>query len=355
MGLSQPHNGCDSGAAPEATMAAPTTSQLALRTKEPPMGHPLLLGISGGFAGMAAKTAVAPLDRVRILSQTGASKKNFLGTFSDVLRQDGVPGLWRGNAVNCLRVFPAKGVLYMSQDVFKNILRKSALVSPENRRNRTMPTYLSSVAGALAGISAATMTYPLDLVRTRMAGTIVRSTDLNSTNSGKVQRHRIVDTFRRIVHREGFFALYRGLTPTVLGSIPYEGVRFGVYDVMQKRIPVAFKELENGEIYWSLVSGALAGGTASASLFPNDTIRRILQVQGELEHMGSSKQPYRGMLETYRETYRAHGIRRFYRGLGPNLLRVVPNAAIQFGVYEYAKSIIQGLDHKTAAAADGAY
>lgn len=37
--------------------------------------------------------------------------------------------------------------------------------------------------------------------------------------------------------------------------------------------------------------------------------------------MGSSKQPYRGMYETYRETYRAHGIRRFYRGLGNGLAR----------------------------------
>lgn len=55
----------------------------------------ILLACAGGGAGIASKTAVAPLERVRILNQTGASKGGVVATLLQVVADDGVRGLWR--------------------------------------------------------------------------------------------------------------------------------------------------------------------------------------------------------------------------------------------------------------------
>jgi hypothetical protein len=73
-------------------------------------------------------------------------------------------------------------------------------------------------------------------------------------------------------------------------------------------------------------------------------VRRILQVQsGILESGGTlagTKVEYKNMFACYAGTYRHGGIARFYRGIAANILRTVPNTAIQFGVYEYGLELI---------------
>lgn len=138
--------------------------------------------------------------------------------------------------------------------------------------------------------------------------------------------------------------MYRGLTPTLVGAVPYEGIKFGVYAAIKASRPAFFETVP--DIYWHLACGASAGAAASTIMYPNDTVRRIMQIQGsEAFVMQSARftRPYSGMIECYVETFRAHGYGRFYRGLGANLIRIVPNTAIQFGTYEYGKKLISEL------------
>ena len=41
----------------------------------------------------------------------------------------------------------------------------------------------------------------------------------------------IVDCFRQIIRNEGFIGMYRGLTPSLVGIIPYAGIDLTVYEV----------------------------------------------------------------------------------------------------------------------------
>jgi len=50
---------------------------------------------------------------------------------------------------------------------------------------------------------------------------------------------------------------------------------------------------------------------------------------------------YMGMSDVFRRTFRYEGLRGFYKGLFPNLLKVVPSASITYLVYENMK---KGLD-----------
>lgn len=295
-----------------------TEMNVPMSTKEQ-LGN---LFVAGGLAGMASKTAVAPFDRIKILCQTGASE-GFAKTGTQIIKTEGPLGLWRGNFVNCIRIFPAKGVLYMCSDVYKELLTTGM----------GMPTgngWVSVMSGSMSGITASVTTYPLDLIRGRIAGL------LGKTNKS------IIGIAVDVAKREGVFGLYSGLLPTVLGAIPYEGVKFGVYDLLKRNkdeMPPTFRDLP--AIYHSLVFGACSGACASCLLFPNDTVRRIMQIQGALETLGSNKTAYKNMWDCYVQTFKTAGIGRFYHGISANLMRVVPNAAIQFGVYEYGKKLIR--------------
>ena len=79
--------------------------------------------------------------------------------------------------------------------------------------------------------------------------------------------------------------------------------------------------------------GGMGGLTAGLVTYPNDTIRRLLQVQGSR----GTQTRYTGYWDCVRQTYRHEGLGRFYRGMTVNLLRMAPNTAVQFGTYELLK------------------
>jgi len=88
-----------------------------------------------------------------------------------------------------------------------------------------------------------------------------------------------------------------------------------------------------------LTCGALAGIAGGAIMYPNDTVRRRMQVAGAMRGSEGDR-VFTGPLDCARDTYRRGGVRRFYRGIGPYLVRMVPNAAIQFAVYESLRDLL---------------
>ncbi len=301
--------------------------------------------LAGSFAGGFAKTATAPFDRVKILCQAGRAPNPWHAA-KTVMHEEGWRGFFKGNLANVLRIVPNRGVLFMCSDFFKDLMRGHEAVTAARRANLPPPhlTGLQYVcAGSLSGAVTVLATYPLDLVRGRLAASI-------GTNT---RYHGIVQTFTTTLKEEGFRALYRGMGPSLVGAFPYEGIRFGVYDYLKHHYVG-----HDSPWYTTIVLGALAGVTTATVLFPNDTVRRRMQVQyktlkptatgaaattgaaasassggasGEMPH-------YKHGLDCYRQLYRKYGISVFYRGLTANLLRAAPSTALQFGSFEFIKA-----------------
>ena len=78
----------------------------------------------GGIAGGIAKTFTAPLERLKMLSQTGeGGGRSALALTRHVIKTEGVSGMFAGNATNLLRIFPSKGVVFASSDYYRKMLR----------------------------------------------------------------------------------------------------------------------------------------------------------------------------------------------------------------------------------------
>ena len=86
-----------------------------------------------------------------------------------------------------------------------------------------------------------------------------------------------------------------------------------------------------------MLFGGCGGVMAGLITYPNDTIRRLMQLQGSRGNVNSHN--YTGYWDCVRRVYGAHGIGRFYAGVGVNLIRMAPNTAIQFGSYELLKRL----------------
>jgi len=267
-----------------------------------------------------------------MLSQTGEhgsqGKQSVISLYRSILANEGVLGLWAGNGANLLRVFPAKAVVFSSNDMYRKLLHGISN-TPQDQR---LPGYLNFLAGGLAGMTATSMTYPLDLARGRISGKL--KVEGNRHYSG------IINTVVVTAKEEGISALYKGVKPTVLGAMPYEGIKFGTVGLLESIFPHEKTYDDNGNaikppVWRKLCFGGAGGVMAGLVTYPNDTVRRMLQLQGSR----GTESVYTGYFDCVRKVCASHGIQRFYHGVGINIIRMAPNTAIQFGSYELLKQL----------------
>ncbi|KAK4422172.1 Adenine nucleotide transporter BT1, chloroplastic/mitochondrial [Sesamum alatum] len=242
--------------------------------------------LSGGIAGAVSRTAVAPLETIRTHLMVGSCGNCTTDqVFHDIMKTDGWTGLFRGNFVNVIRVAPSKAIELLVYDtVNKNL-------SPKPGENARLPIPPSLVAGACAGVSSTLVTYPLELLKTRL--TIQRGV-----------YNGLMDAFVKILQEGGPGELYRGLTPSVIGVIPYAAANY-------------------------------SGAISSTATFPLEVARKHMQVGAV-----SGRQVYKNVLHALASILEHEGIVGLYKGLGPSCLKLVPAAGISFMCYEACKKIL---------------
>ena len=118
------------------------------------------------MSGTVAKTVIAPADRIKILFQT--SDRSFslgkaLSEAQKIVADEGVAALWKGHSTNVIRVLPYAGIHFASHDLFEMLLK------PSPGEAEPLSTSRKFACGAMAGAIPTTITYPLDMVRAKMA------------------------------------------------------------------------------------------------------------------------------------------------------------------------------------------
>ncbi|XP_052208976.1 adenine nucleotide transporter BT1, chloroplastic/mitochondrial-like [Diospyros lotus] len=271
--------------------------------------------ISGAVAGAVSRTAVAPLETIRTHLMVGSSGHSTTEVFHNIMKTDGWKGLFRGNLVNVIRVAPSKAIeLFVYDTVNKNL-------SPKPSEQPKIPIPASLFAGACAGVSSTLVTYPLELLKTRL------------TIQGGVY-NGLFDAFVKILQEGGPGELYRGLTPSLIGVIPYAATNYFAYDTLRKAYRKLVKQERIGNIE-TLIIGSAAGAISSSATFPLEVARKHMQV-GAL----SGRQVYKNVLHALSSILEQEGIQGLYKGLGPSCMKLVPAAGISFMCYEACKRIL---------------
>jgi solute carrier family 25 (mitochondrial phosphate transporter), member 23/24/25/41 len=290
---------------------------------------------AGAMAGAVARTATAPLDRIKLLFQVQAVNPQSLASYinktspsytglyqaaSQIFREEGVRAFWKGNGVNVARVLPYSSIQLASNDAFKRALaRCSRRMSPsDEEKGNALSVPMRLLAGACAGMMATSATHPIDTLRLRLAMP-------GHPYSGATH------ALTTIAQVEGVHALYRGLAPALVGIAPYAAINFASYDVFKQALLGSGAEVPRPPVKSgaSLGVGALSGTLAATVCYPLDTVRRQMQMQDS---------PYSSQIDAFRTIWKNEGWRGFYRGWSANTIKVVPQNAIRLMSYEVFKS-----------------
>lgn len=308
-------------------------------------------GLAGGVAGCVAKTVVAPLDRVKILFQgSNPDFQKYAGSWSgafraglEIYRGGGLRGLFQGHSATLLRVFPYAAIKFMAYDQVHYFLMPTRQEETNLRR---------FMAGAISGTMSVFCTYPLDVIRVRMAF----QTRFND-KSGLALRPSFLGAARQI-YTEGatlspisspqqtplnlslarfpVLKFYRGFTVTVMGMIPYAGVSFLCWGFLRSYfLPPSKVGHKPPTPFADLAIGATSGVIAQTASYPFEVVRRRMQV-------GGITRPDRWLRwnETILTIWKASGWRGFYVGLTIGYLKVVPMTAVSFAVWQSCKRLL---------------
>nr|XP_019945982.1 PREDICTED: calcium-binding mitochondrial carrier protein Aralar2 [Paralichthys olivaceus] len=187
--------------------------------------------------------------------------------------------------------------------------------------------------GSVAGAVGATAVYPIDLVKTRM-----QNQRSSGSLVGELMYKSSFDCFRKVVRYEGFFGLYRGLVPQLLGVAPEKAIKLTVNDFVRGKT-----RQKDGTV--PLASEILAGGCAGGSqvIFTNplEIVKIRLQVAGEI-----TTGPRVSALSVIRDL----GFFGLYKGSKACFLRDIPFSAIYFPSYAHIKAYLTEEDGRIGPA-----
>jgi len=276
---------------------------------EPRTGNFALDFLLGGCSAAISKTAVAPIERVKLLLQTqdanvkitAANKyKGIMDVFIRVPKEEGVSAFWRGNLANVIRYFPTQALNFAFKDTYKKIF------CPYNSKTDFWKFFAGNLAsGGAAGATSLSVVYPLDFARTRLAA------DVGKT-AGDRQFNGLVDCLTKIYKSDGLKGLYQGFGVSVLGIIAYRACYFGGYDTLKR---VFFSD-GRGNIFLKFLMAQCVTGVSGLVSYPLDTIRRRLMMQS-----GRKDVMYTGTMDCFNKILKNEGGKAFFKGALSNILR----------------------------------
>lgn len=269
--------------------------------------------LAGAMAGAAAKTVTAPLDRVKLLMQTHGVRvgqetaKQAIGFIEAIVligKEEGIKGYWKGNLPQVLRVLPYSAVQLLAYESYKKLFKG---------KDGELNVIGRLAAGACAGMTSSLVTYPLDVLRLRLA-----------VEPGYRTMSQVA---LNMLREEGVASFYYGLGPSLIGIAPYIAINFCVFDLVKKALPEEYRQKTHASLITAVASAALA----TLTCYPLDTVRRQMQLKGT---------PYKSVLDAIPGIIEKDGVVGLYRGFIPNALKTLPNSSIKLTTFDIVKRLI---------------
>ena len=283
--------------------------------------RPAKLLLAGGIAGAVSRTATAPIDRLKMLLQVheGSQRMTIASGLRRMAAEGTIKAFFKGNGANVLKIAPETAIKLTMNDIYKKMIASDPdEITPGQRM----------IAGALAGATAQSVIYPLELVKTRLA-----------VCPGGTYRG-VIDTMTKVYAQEGWRAFYRGMLPSMLGILPYAGVDITAFELLKEWLIEEYDGAPPPQMI--LGAGMLSSSLAQFSAYPLALVRTRLQAQG----IGGIPSKYTGMMDVLKKTYGNEGFIGLYKGSLTNLAKLAPAAGISWFAFEEIK-VFLGLNFRS--------
>mmetsp|Transcript_11668 Transcript_11668/g.16196 ORF Transcript_11668/g.16196 Transcript_11668/m.16196 type:complete len:344 (+) Transcript_11668:50-1081(+) len=246
--------------------------------------------------------------------------------FLKIVKFEGVGSLWRGLRPTLMMSVPAAALYFTTYDALKEVMEQT--------------THLGVVEMAvLAGFGArsvtATVTAPLELIRTNLQAT-----------SSKTFNEGLLPFFKQLVRKQGFRSLWAGLPPTILRDAPFSAIYWSSYEIIKMKLLKIqqsrsthshsghYDKHLSDRFFVDFISGACAGMIAASLTNPIDVVKTRRQIS--LQSTQRQK-----TMEIFSTIIKEEGLRGLTKGIVPRVAKVAPACAIMISSYELCKQYIR--------------
>jgi len=251
--------------------------------------------VAGGLSGVLTRLVTNPLDVFKIRAQLHG-ERHFLSMRDicrDIYGAHGVQGLFRG-------AVPGMGLYAVYSAVQFPVYHTSKKFLPDE-----LAMVNSVLAAAVGACAATTVSYPLDIVRTRRV--------YHKTSS-------IGSILKEIAGEKRFgMGFYQGLFPALVSVVPRMALSFGIYEEL-----IRWGAPTDWPVLLNLFAGGIAGLAAKGVIYPLDTVGRRMQVKSSA-----------GIVSIVSGILSQEGFAGFYKGFIPTCFKSIVSTACSLAFYDY--------------------
>lgn len=288
--------------------------------------------MAGGISAAISKTAMAPIERVKLLLQVQHVSKHiskdqqYKGIIDCLVRlpkEQGIASYWRGNLANVIRYFPTQALNFAFKDKYKKLFLDG--VDKKEQFWRYFAGNLAS--GGAAGATSLCFVYPLDFARTRLAADIGKS-------GGTREFNGLLDCLVKVFKSDGLIGLYRGFGVSVQGIIIYRAAYFGGFDTAKGVLLSPNPKEQSLLAVWAIAQAVTTlSGIVS---YPFDTVRRRMMMQSGVK---KEERLYRNTVHCWGKILATEGPSAFFKGALSNVLRGAGGAFVLV-LYDEIKALL---------------
>ncbi|EFX71442.1 hypothetical protein DAPPUDRAFT_327070 [Daphnia pulex] len=269
--------------------------------------HVSFLGafVSGASSGACSTVLFQPFDVVKTRLQENAAfgqstqqRRGMIQVFGHIVQKEGPKTLWSGLIPSLWRCVPGVAIYFTSLEVMQSVLLEGG--------NQPLDPWHALVVAASARCVAGVLLMPFTVIKTRF-------------ESGHFKYKNVAEALSSIYRLEGGRGLMTGLGATLARDVPFSAVYYAVYTQL--------KQLQPGSTMGKSFScGLVAGIVASVVTHPADVVKTSMQ-------LFPSRYQHRTR-EAVLSVYRRLGVKGFFSGLMPRLVRRSLVSALSWTVYD---------------------
>lgn len=280
--------------------------------------------LAGTVGGISQVLVGQPFDTTKVRLQTSRESTSVGQVVSTLFKQEGVAGFYKGTLTPLLGVGVCVSLQFGVNESMKRFFRA---INGETAGNPmgSLPLYQYYICGFTGGVVNSFLACPIEHVRIRL-----QTQTHGATNALRFEGP--LDCIRQLRSRN---MLMLGLFPTTLRAGLGLGTYFLVYETL------VLNELKKGKLRseietWKLcLFGALSGTSLWISIYPLDVIKSVIQTD-DLR----TPRIRNSMLRSMRSIYQRQGLKTFFQGFTPTMLRAAPANAATFVSFEVAMRLL---------------
>jgi solute carrier family 25 carnitine/acylcarnitine transporter 20/29 len=267
---------------------------------------------------------------VKVRLQNQGSVKAYDGMVdcaTKLLKNEGPLGFYKGTLPPLLGVGACVSILFAAVENTKRLLMR---LNGENQ----LSTYHYFIAGGIGGLCNAVVIIPVEHVRIKMQIQNIKLSAMSNVGSitgsginGPVYSGSI-DCAKKILQSYGLKGLYKGTPVTCLREMICNSSYFFTYETILRSVKAKKEKGYEQTKLLTGIAGALSGFVYWIIGFPVDVTKTRIQADS------LSNPKFSGLVDCVRQNYRENGLKGFYKGFGPCMLRAAPVNAGNFIVYE---------------------